>query len=114
MDSFSAFALGAAARARGARMKVFDWSKAAKLLVETGATYAEAGLAEDFEWTGGKIFDDGLPVKEDETYTYLSSNWATPVLVVNGEEYPCWVDGEDTEWNSDTYWPTEALAILNK
>jgi hypothetical protein len=113
MDSMLAFF-----KAQGApkgEEKVFDWLKAAQILAERKPDIACAGLQSDMEWTGGYIWRDGRPVPKEETYTYLASNWATPILEIDGEEIECYRMMKDVpEWNSATYWPEEALAVLKK
>lgn len=111
MDTIMAFALGRAALARGAKQRVFDWDKAARLIRERSPEVAGAGLGQDWEWTGGTIFSNGEPVTD--SYTYLSSNWAVPELDLDGEIVECWKYEDETPgWNSDTKWPESALAIL--
>ncbi len=78
MDSFIAFAMGMANR--GKPMMVFDWDKAAKRIKETGARQASAGLAGDWEYTGGEILVDGKPTNDG--YTYLASTWAVPEIEI--------------------------------
>ena len=113
MDTMMAFTLGAANRNR--EQKVFDWKKAAKIIKERNAQYASAGLAEDWGWTGGDILTNGKPVPKDDTYTYLASTWATPVLNIDGESIECYrMQSKTPKWNADTYWPDEAIKILNK
>ena len=51
MDSLAAFAMGDANR--GNEHMVFDWDTAATLIRDRGATEASAGLASDWEYTGG-------------------------------------------------------------
>lgn len=113
MDTISAFAMGFAYQ--GKESKVFDWEKAARIIKERGAQSASAGLSEDWEWTGGDILEDGKPIPREDTYTYLASTWATPELCVDGDYLDCYrMQSETPGWNSDTYWPGEALAILNQ
>ncbi len=116
MDTRQAFMRGLAAESRGAKQKVFDWDAAARYIVEHGITEAYAGLSLDLGYTGGKILENGKPVPQKDTITYLASNWATPVLygfTEDGLELPFWKYEEDTPgWDSDTYWPESALAIL--
>jgi len=83
MDTMSAFIRGKANR--GKELKVFDWVKAARIIKERAAKNASAGLAGDWEWTGGEIFSNGAPVPQDDTYVYLASTWATTELVVDGK-----------------------------
>jgi hypothetical protein len=67
------------------------------------------------EWTSGSILEDGVPVKQENTYTYLSSTWATPVLVLDdGNEIDCFIMESETVYDEKTYWPDDALEILNK
>lgn len=111
MNSLLAFSMGERARAMGAELMVFDWDKAAQIIRDTGANYAAAGLRDDWEYTGGTIYKDGQPVKDD--YTYLSSVWATPELEVNGEIIPCYKMAREVPgWDAKTKWPPSALAIL--
>lgn len=113
MDSRSAFARGDAARAVGARLRVFDWDKAATLIVERGARKATAGLKGDWEWTGGTILRDGRPLDENK-HCFLASIWATPQVYVDGEVIDCWRYEDDTPgWDEDTFWPESARAILD-
>lgn len=107
-----AFALGDANRHN--EMKVFDWNKAATLIVERKSQFASAGLSGDWQWTGGDILRDGKPVNREDTYVYLASVWATPELEIDGESIDCYLMQSQTPgWDSDTYWPESALAILN-
>lgn len=113
MDSMSAFTRGEASRRNP--VKVFDWLKAAELIRDQKPGLASAGLAMDWEYTGGTIFEDGAPVPKDDTYTYLASTWATPELDLDGYVIDCWIYQSDSPgWDSGTYWPDEALAILNE
>ena len=91
--------------------KVFDWDKAAKIIKERKPETASAGLAEDWEWTGGTIYKSGKPVKNE--YTYLASRWATPVLRLDDEEIECYQSKGYHGWNADTKWPKSALKILD-
>lgn len=111
MNTIAAFAIGQAYQ--GNELKVFDWDKAAKLIKESKTNYASAGLDEDWEWTGGVIYKDNKPVTD--SYTYLSSTWATPKLCINDEFIDCykmWCEVPD--WNAETKWPESALKILNE
>lgn len=92
---------------------VFDWRKAAELIRERKPERARAGLADDWEWTGGDIFADGKPVPVDDTYVYLASTWATPELDLDGEIIPCFLMiSASPGWDEHTYWPQIALDIL--
>lgn len=82
MNSMVAF-LNAQANIHKEQM-VFDWHKAAKLIKQMKPNIASAGLAGDWEYTGGEIYKNGRPVPKNETYTYLSSNWATPEINIDG------------------------------
>ena len=110
MDSISAFAKGAASRGR--ESMVFDWDEAARRIIAKGAKFASAGLRDDWEWTGGGILVNGKP--DMESYTFLSSTWATPELRIGDEEpEACFkMKSETPEWDSRTKWPESALIIL--
>lgn len=112
MDSMSAFMQGEAARSRGSLQRVFDWDEAARLIRERQPETASAGLESDWEWTGGEIYsrEDGI---NTDSYTYLSSNWATPQLDLDGEIIDCWKYERDTPgWDAGTKWPESARKIL--
>lgn len=110
MDTRLAFAMGQIHK--DDEPMVFDWEKAARIIKENPGCTASAGLSEDWEYTGGTIFEDGKPVYDESTY--LGSKWATPELVVNGITQDCFVmQSERPEWDARTRWPAEALAILS-
>ena len=113
MDTMAAFAMGQANRGRP--LMVFDWDRAAQLIRERKAREASAGLSGDWEYTGGEILRDGKPIPAEETYVYLASTWATPELEIDGDRMDCFRMQADTPgWNSKTYWPDSALALLNE
>lgn len=103
MDTLIAFARCSAAIAAGKELIVFDWDKAAKLILKHKAIEASAGLREDWEYTGGCIFRDGKPVMDN--YTYLASMWTKPELDINGEKIECWRlqrKSPNGQWNRKT------------
>ena len=108
MDTLSAFAMGSASRNN--RMRVFDWDKAAQLIKDNSPHKASAGLSEDWEWTGGTIYESGHHVNDD--YTYLASTWATPEINIDGEIHECWKWMDETKWDAHTKWPPSSLKIL--
>ena len=111
MNTMMAFMKGV--KNKNKEQMVFDWIKAAKLILENNAKYAAAGLRGDWEYTGGRIFADGKPIKKEDTYTYLSSTWAVPELEIDGIRVECYcMQSKAPKWGSETYWPSEALAIL--
>lgn len=95
-------------------LRVFDWHKAAALIaaaLREGPVVAEAGLAGDWAYTGGQIFNEGGP--NLESYMHLASTWATPTLVINDEEVDCWLSEDQAHgWDAKTKWPESALKIL--
>lgn len=116
MDTLRAIAAIAAAN-RNKPLMVFDWNKAAREIVARNATQAGAGLANDWEWTGGRILEDEKPVAANDTYVFLASTWATPELEVDGETIDCYVMESEVppDWGNDyahIYWPQSALDIL--
>jgi hypothetical protein len=98
------------AQAAGEPGRAFDWCKAARILKERQPAEADAGLLEDWGYTAGTIWLAGEPVTK--SYTYLASLWATPALRIGDEYITCAISRADTEWDSHTVWPPEALAIL--
>jgi hypothetical protein len=104
------------ARKNGNKMKTFDWDKAAQIIKEKlkidNNLIAEAGLEGDWNYTGGVIFEKGQPNIDD--YTFLSSNWAIPTLIINNEEeIPCYTEDENSRFNSRSKWDDISLNILN-
>lgn len=111
MDSIKAYELGK--KNKGKEQMVFDWIKAANIIKDLKPSEVGAGLANDWDWTGGMIFKDGDIVPPEDTYTYLSSTWATPEIDVDGEIIDCFkMQSEVPDWDEKTYWPPEAVAIL--
>lgn len=93
------------------KIKVFDWNKAATLIKERKPEVASAGLSQDWEWTGGIIWQEGKP--DTRSYTYLSSNWAIPQLDLDGDVVECWIEKDNSRgWHSGTKWPQSALDII--
>ena len=122
MDTAQAFMMGEINC--GKEMMIFDWLKAAEIIKKLGIKEASAGLRGDWEYTGGEIFANGKPVDSVDTYTFLASTWATPELEVDGEIIECYMlqlemlDLHERGiiaglWGAETYWPQEALDILN-
>ena len=106
------------AKRQGKSMMTFDWDKAAEIIKnrfkEHKDLVAEAGLEGDWDYTGGEIFNDGKPTNEN--YTFLSSNWATPTLIlswdgIEQEEIQCFTN-ESERFQSNSKWDNEALKIL--
>ncbi len=92
-------------------MRVFNWLEAVRLIKQHNIKNAEAGLLQDRSWTSGVILSDGVPVIGE--YTYLASDWATPVLVDVDTKiaYECHA-GPESGYGPDTNWPNEVLAML--
>lgn len=108
MNTMMAFAMGEAHR--NDELKVFDWNKAAMLIKQRQPQKAEAGLEDDLEWTCGTIWENNKPVIDN--YAYLASTWATPLLILDEEEIPCYVMEHETCWDAQTKWPESALQIV--
>lgn len=107
------------ARKKGAPQMKFDWDKAAAIIKERFSNHpdliAEAGLQGDWDYTGGTIFEDGKPTNDE--YTYLSSNWAKPTLILScdgkeQEEIECFTTDEESRFNEYSEWDECALKIL--
>ena len=110
MNTIDCFAMGMATL--GEEMRVFDWDKAARIIKERNPNIVEAGLKEDWSWTGGEIWENGAEAYNP--FVYLGLTWATPVLKIDGETIPCWkMESETPEWDADTLWPESAIMILH-
>lgn len=92
------------------------WYKDGIDLKEHPDLVAEAGLQGDWAYTGGEIFRDGEP--DMDSYTYLSSNWAAPTLILSWdgqeqEEMECIaIDGH--RFDEKSKWDETSLAILGQ
>lgn len=101
-------------------IKTFDWDKAANIIREKLKDHpnlsAEAGLQRDWNHIGGVIFELGNPVTSG--YTYLSSNWAIPTLILSWddeeqEEIECHVLESESRFNTYSKWDSQSLKLLN-
>jgi hypothetical protein len=77
------------------KMKTLDWEKAREICETYPNSKIKAGIAEDWRYTHGVIFDkgeykDNESCECDECGICVSSRWGTPVLVIdNGEPIEC-------------------------
>jgi len=106
------------ARMSGAKQKAFNWDLAAAIINKCYKDHpdlvAEAGLQGDWSYTGGVIFADGHAIVYE--YTYLSSNWATPTLILSWDgreqkELDCFCE-ENERFTSGSKWDEMSLKIL--
>lgn len=106
------------AKSQGKKQMAFDWDIAAKIIKEKLKLHpdlkAEAGLQGDWDYTGGVIFENGKPTNED--YTFLSSNWAKPTLILEWdgreqEETECSIE-ESERLTAKSKWDSISLEIL--
>lgn len=118
LDGFNPYGQGRINAEKGMPQMAFDWDKAAKIIKEKFEKHkdlqAEAGLQGDWDYTGGIIFKNSKPTNDE--YTYLSSNWATPTLILfyDGEyqeEIVCEVE-ENERFGSCSKWDEISLSIL--
>ena len=80
---------------------MLDFEKAYRICEEHPSSTIYAGLAEDWGCTAGVIWKDGKPFKD---YCYLSSYWATPVVVVEGEDpIDCFKQDDGTALSNDDW-----------
>ena len=113
MDTAKAFMMGELNRHK--ELMIFDWHKAAKIIKERKPKIAMAGLRDDWEYTGGTIYEDGHIVKSP--CAFLASTWAVPELYIDsGEVIPCYImeSKNVNRWHEETRWPQSALDILNE
>lgn len=93
---------------RNEERKVFDWNEAARILRETGAMNAWAGLHSDWEFTSAQILENG---KIKYKIPYGASTWDIPVLRTEFGIYPCFLMESETDWCECTIWPESAISI---
>ena len=92
----------------------FNWEAAAQIILEKQPKKAVAGLSGDLFWTAGTIWENGHIV--DDRYVYLSSLWATPILLLDDiEEIPCYKVSTTIDPKTDPKisWPPEARRIID-
>lgn len=70
--------------------RYLDWKKAEQICKDNPHSTIYAGLREDWFWTSGLIFENG--VYSDGGCLYNHSYWATPILDVDGVEIECWTN----------------------
>ncbi|MCS5452523.1 hypothetical protein ACJVQT_22935 [Enterobacter huaxiensis] len=75
------------------KLKIFDWKRAEILIRKAGVRNAGALLEGDEDATSDLIWIEGKP--HLDTWFYPCSIWATPMLVINGEKIPCWIEAPD-------------------
>ena len=69
------------------KTKYLNWLKAIGIIAKHPDAVIYAGLREDWNNTSGLIFAKG---NFYNGYVYGASNWATPIVDVDGEEIECW------------------------
>lgn len=85
------------------KMNTLDWKKARENCEANPNSTIRAGIAEDWKYTYGVIFDKGEykdndSCECDECGICVSSRWGTPVLVIdNGNPIECSVLTDDWE-----------------
>lgn len=93
--------------------KVFDWVKAAQLILERQPTQAAAGLSEDWFRTADDIYLNGKMLTDADAY--LVSLWATPAIEMDGVREACYLEEQDKgKAGRKVVWPPEARAILDR
>ena len=92
------------------KMKTLDWKKAREICEANPNSEIKAGIAEDWRFTHGVIFDKGEYKNEENCESSdcgicLSSRWGTPVLVIDdGDPLECstltdeWEPGIPSAW----------------
>lgn len=94
------FGIDVATKPRG-KMKYMDWHKAVKLILSHKNSTITAGLREDWGNTSGTIFKNGH-FYDGGWHFYGQSNWATPIIDIDGEEIECWT--YDSPYGADCPW----------
>lgn len=92
------------------KYKTLDWEKAREICIKNPTSEIQAGIAEDWKYTSGVIFDNG-EYKDNETCEAsecglcVSSRWGTPAIVIdNGEPIECSKLTDDWESSIPSSW----------
>lgn len=96
------------------KIRVFDWEKAAKIILERKAEKAVAGIDTDWLGTRDAIYKDGKPVENRDSGAYLQSHWGFPTLSVNGDMIQCYREVKVESDELFDWWPDRALEVLNQ
>lgn len=116
MKGYTDFAMGfmgasAIATKPIGNMKYMDWKKVQQIVDKHPDSVIYAGLMEDWNNTSGLIFARG---KYYRGYVYGCSNWATPIVDVDGEEIECWTYEETKEGSSRPDWWGNGQELLDE
>jgi hypothetical protein len=79
--------------------KYLDWKRADELCRAFPNSIVQAGLREDWDLTCGTIFAENGYYK---TEPFTQSVWATPILVIDDQEFECWTHerSKDTDYTA--------------
>ena len=83
--------------------KYMDWEKAKHIVKNNPKAKIYAGLQEDWGYTSGLIYDNGEYYDGGMCF-YGCSYWATPILMVDGREVPCWTNESDVPSDKVPEW----------
>lgn len=83
-------------------MKYMDWNRVEQICKEHPDSVIYAGLQEDWGYTSGKIFDNGVFYNGGDLFD--QSKWATPILDVDGEEIECWTKEPHDKTGIPEWW----------
>ncbi len=103
---------------KGSLPKAFDWEQCAKIILEKHNQFetARAGLAEDWALTNAIIFKNGEIIEntDENVFPYFYSDWATPILDLDGEEIECWTENIPNDFDDKKLWTEESKKILEE
>lgn len=91
-------------------MKFMDWDKVKDIIEQNPDSEIYAGLMEDWNNTSGLIFAKG---NYYDGYVYGCSNWATPIVDVDGEEIECFTYEETQEGSGKPTWLTDRNDLMD-
>lgn len=98
-----------------ARVRVFDWDRAAALIKATGAQTALAGIDKDWLSSSDSIFDDGRARVDSACQAWTENPNMSPCLELDGKRMPCfkemWVS-DITVADRRAIWPGRSAEIL--
>lgn len=92
-------------------MKYMDWEKVQRIVNENPNSVIYAGLREDWFFTSKLIYAKGKYYDGD---ICGCSDWATPIVEVDGEEIECWTYKETKEGSRRPDWWGNGQKLLHE
>lgn len=98
-----------------ARVRVFDWDRAAALIKATGARTALAGIDKDWVSSSDSIFEDGRARADSACQAWTENPAMSPCLVLDGKRISCYKEmwaGDISLADRKAIWPGRSAEAL--